>query len=145
MYVVLLTSGATSSGVTGAEFRVDASAAGSFLFQNEQASPDVVIQLGAALGEGTSMAFSDCQTSGSIYFLSFQAVSGGSAGEAPVIIGAKRRDTRFTCPIAVLCDRPTYTTVCVEGGKALLNPTGQRPCGSSREDSEWTRVKELFR
>jgi hypothetical protein len=143
LYVVLMTDGATSGGVTGAEFRIDTGGANSYVFTSEEAAPAATIKLGQALGSGTNIAFADCQSGGSVLVASFLAL--GSGPDAVVRIVARQTQTTFTCPAGVLCDSPTYTEVCVEGGKALLNPSHPGPCGSSRTDSEWSRVKEFYR
>ena len=50
----------------------------------------------------------------------------------------------YPCSLAVLCN-DSFTSACVEGGKAVLNPAAERPCGSSREEAEWSRVKGLYK
>jgi hypothetical protein len=144
VYVVLLGAGSTAGGVTGIEFRVDAASAGGFVLQNAQVASEA-FGIGDPLGDGVTAAFGTCQSS-PVPFASFQVLNPGSGG-ANVQLAIVRRAslTAYTCPIAVLCDAPTYTTVCVDGGRMTLNPSAPRPCGPSREDSEWTRVKELYR
>lgn len=147
LYVLLVTDGATSGGITGAEFRIRTDAANSYLFLNETVGAGVV-RLGSALGGGINVAFPSCQSSSVVALLSFQVLNPGSAtGDVDIRVGAHGTPANplFPCPLAVLCDQPVYSKVCVEGGKAILNPAAPRPCGSSRVDSEWTAVKELYR
>jgi hypothetical protein len=144
VYAVLLTSGGTSGGVTGIEFRVDGAAGGGYVLQNAQVASGA-FGIGDPLGDGLTAAFGTCQ-SGPVTFASLQVMNPGS-GRGNVQIGIVRRasQTSYTCPTAILCDDPVYTAVCVDGGRLTLNPSAPRPCGPTREDSEWSRVKELYR
>ena len=146
LYVVLVPQGATFGGISAAEFRIDTSGAGGFLFQNETAEPGIT-PLGSALSGGVTMGFSSCKTGTSYPLLSFQVYNTGTGTTDAVIrVGAKNPPSheQFACPAAAMCD-DSNSMVCIEGGFARLNPASPRPCGSSSIDSEWWRVKELFR
>ena len=146
LHVLLVAEGATYGGITGVEFRIDTSNARSYLYQNEDWLG--AIRLGTALGDGVTMALGSCRTGSPIHLLSFQVLNPGSgAGDATLQVVPKRQPSNpnFACPLAVLCDAPVFSQVCVEGGRTILNPGAPRPCGSSRVDSQWTRVKELYR
>jgi hypothetical protein len=146
LYVLLVGEGATSSGATGAEFRIETGEARSYLFHAETGYGN--IQLGSAFSDGVNIVFGGCQTSRAVTLLSFQVLNpGGAAPDAILRVTRKNTPTNpnFPCVSAVLCDSPTYTQVCVEGGKAVLNPAAERPCGSAREEAEWSRVKELYK
>lgn len=148
LYVLLVSGGSTSSGITGAEFRVQTDAASSYLFLSETPIRSGDLLLGAALGSGINIAAQSCQSNGIVPLLSFQVLNPGSgSSDVDIRITAKLNPSNpsFPCPLAVLCDDPVYSKVCVEGGKAILNPAAPRPCGSSRVDSEWSAVKELYR
>ena len=54
LYVVLVPRGATFGGIQAAEFRIDMSGAGGFLFQNATPESDVVATIGNAFGSGRS-------------------------------------------------------------------------------------------
>jgi len=144
MYVVLVGEGATSGGITGAEFSIETTGAQSYFFHGETGFGNV--QLGSAFS-GVNIVFSACQSARVVPLMSFQVLNpGGAAADATLRVTKKPMpsNTSFQCAIAVLCDA-VYSTVCVEGGKAVLNPAAERPCGSSREVAEWTRIKELYK
>jgi len=147
LYVLLHPDGATMGGTVGAEFRIESPAGGAFLMTGEQAAAGANVQIGSAFGDGTNIAFPTCQSGSTVPILSFQVFSSGapaSDGLLRVRAHARPSNAAFPCPLAVLCDA-TYTTVCTEGGLAVLNPTGRQACGSSRIDSQWSRVKDLYR
>lgn len=145
LYVVLVGDGATSSGLTGAEFRIETTDARSYVLHSETGFGNV--QLGSALADGVNISFTGCQSARTVPVMSFQVLNPGSLVEATLRVVTHRRPSNptFACMLAVLCDAPTYTKVCVEGGKVVLNPAAERPCGSSREIAEWTRIKELYK
>ena len=146
MYVVLIGDGATSSGTTGAEFRIEKSGAQSYFFLSETGFGN--LQLGSAFGAGTNVGFSTCQSGRTIPVMSFQVLNPGGAPSDAILRVTQRTNpsnANFQCSLAVLCDSPVFTKACVEGGKAVLNPAADRPCGSSREEAEWTRVKGLYK
>jgi hypothetical protein len=148
LYVLLLPEGATTSGAIGAEFRIETPAGGAFFFSGEQAAAGANVFLGSAFGDGANIAFPVCQSGSAVPILSFQVFSSGVPASDAVLRVRHRlppSDPMFTCPVAVLCDAPTYSEVCTEGGLAVLNPSGQVACGSSRIDSQWSRVKDLYR
>jgi hypothetical protein len=145
MYVVLIGDGATSSGTTGAEFRIEKSTQ-AYFFPNETGFGNV--QLGLAFDRGINIGFGACQSSRTVPIMSFQVLNPGGAPSDAILRVTQHSNPsnpNFQCALAVQCDAPTYTSVCVEGGKAVLNPATERPCGSSREEAEWTRVKGLYK
>jgi hypothetical protein len=147
LHVVFLPGSSTYGGITGAEFSIETPSGGAFLFRDEVTPPDVNIKLGDALRGGTNLTFPSCKSSAAIPLLSFQVYSTGTPAQDVVIrVKAKQQpsNSNFACPLVTLCD-DMFTRLCIEGGAALLNPSGQRPCGSSRIDSQWTRVKGLYR
>jgi hypothetical protein len=146
LYVVFLPAGSTLSGIVGGEFRIDNSDATGFLFQSVNYDPAIIAHVGDAFSGGVTLAAPSCM-SGNVVFLSFQVFNTGSgARDAVVRIVPKDQPTnpQFACSLATLCNEPTYTMICVDPGIARLNPSSPIPC-SGRVDSEWTRVKELFR
>ena len=62
----------------------------------------------------------------------------------------------FPCPLVTLCNGPSWTTVCVQGGQFLVNPmvrncttgitvSGGMPCPIAVEPRSWGSVKSLYR
>jgi hypothetical protein len=146
LYLCFEPSGSASGGFTVAEFRIESSDA-SYAFQGWSSADASVI--GDPLGNGgADVAFADCQSGGTIAIGRFNVLNLGSgARDAELHVVAKRPPSNqfFPCPLVVLCDLPTATKICVEGGKTILNPSAPRPCGSGREQTEWSRVKSLYR
>lgn len=147
LYVVLQPEGSTYSGITGVEFRIDTSGASGYMFANESVISDG-IKVGNALSGGCNIAFSNCQSGGAIAVMSFQVLNGGTGNtDGAVRVAARQQPTNpnFACQLAVLCDAPEFTKVCVDAGFALLNPSGSRSCAGGRLPAEWSTVKELYR
>jgi hypothetical protein len=146
LHVLLTPSGSTYGGIQGAEFRIEPPAGGGFLFQSVTA-PSGAAMIGSAFGNGVVLGFHSCLTGSRPEVLSFQAFSSGApATDAVLRVSAKLDNpTIFGCPVVALCDDPVYTAVCVEGEPTVLNPSGARACGSTRIDSQWSRVKDLYR
>ena len=146
LYVVLQPAGSTYAGITGVEFRIDTSGATGYMMANENQASGA-IRLGSALGSGCNIAFGSCQT-GTLSVLSFQVLNGGTGipdGTLRIVAKQQPSNPSFACQLAVLCDAPEYTAVCVDAGFALLNPSGSRSCAGGRLPAEWSRVKELYR
>ncbi len=146
LHVVLLTDGSTFGGVTGAELAIQPSASGAFFLQGEDVEAGG-LQIGTALGGGTTIGFSTCHSGAAVAILSFQAFNLGSTiGNVELRVRARNTPSNpfMRCPLAVLCDGPR-TAVCVTGSKAILNPSPNRTCQGGRESTEWTRLKDLYR
>lgn len=146
LHVVLLPQGSTFAGIMGAELRVTAAQNSTFLFQGETVESGA-IQLGAALNGGTTIGFSNCHSGGSVPVLSFQAINlGGNAQDVELRVTAKGSPSNplLQCPVAVLCDDPQFTAVCVAGARGILNPSSQAPCGG-RAMAGWDYVKDMYR
>ena len=147
LYVVFLPRGATMSGITGAEFRIEATNASGFQFHDERAI-DAAVYLGTALGSGANVAFTDCKSRTAIPLLRFQVYNSGS-GASNVRLRVVHKNPpfnpNFPCPLAVMCSDFDFAPVCVEAGEFVLNPSGSVTCAGGAADSEWSRVKELYR
>ena len=105
LYVLMKCEGATTSGITGAEFRIETPAGGAFLFTGEQPAAGAIPQLGSAFGAGTNIAFPDCRSSSVVPILSFQVYSSGAPATDVVLrVRAKSPPTNpaFSCPLATL-------------------------------------------
>lgn len=146
MYVVFLPDGDTRDGISGAEFRVEAQEAGGYnilAVQNRMS-----VGLGDAFANGINVA-GPCTSDLAIPLLSIQIqnVGGGSNAKFVARVREDPSDPQvFPCALVTLCDAPAFTKVCVETGKAILNPSTSNPdCGSNSESAEWSRIKELYR
>ena len=122
------------------------------LFGKEVTLPGGSELIGDVLGAGGNVVTNyekNCTSGIAVPILKFQVqnLSGGS--DVILSIGAKNPPSSlpegFACPLVNLCDYPTFTSVCLRPGKAVLNPTGSIACGSGAASSEWGRVKELYR
>jgi hypothetical protein len=146
LYVLLVPNGATYGGIAGAELRVTTSSPDIVFTSESYGSDAVALPPGGTTAGGVAVGF-PCRTGNPIQVLSLQALAAGPARDAEIRVTARQTpaNPNFACPSAILCDVPVYTQVCAGGGKAIVNASQQRPCGSTRESSEWTRVKEFYR
>lgn len=147
LHVVLLPQGSTFAGVMGAEFSVNAAQNSTFLLQSESVEAGA-IQIGAALNGGTSIGFPACHSGGAIAVLTFQVFNlGGNAQDVELRVGAKSSPSNpfLQCPVAVLCDDPQFTAICVSGARGILNPSTEQPCGAGRQSASWQYVKDMYR
>jgi hypothetical protein len=147
LHVVLLPQGSTFGGIMGAEFSVTAAQNASFLLQGESVEAGA-IQIGAALNGGATIGFANCHAGSAIPVLSFQVINlGGSASDVEVRVAAKSSPSNplLQCPLAVLCDEPQFTAICVSGTRGILNPSGDAPCGAGRRAASWEHVKDMYR
>src|SRR5262249_9073687 len=134
-------------GITGAELRVTAGAAANLIFQGETVESGA-IQIGSALSGGTTIGFPACHSGVTIPVLTFNPLNaGGTVSEAELQVPARSQPSNpfLQCPVAVLCDDPQFTAVCVTGAKAFVNSSSQQPCEGGRVMSQWSRVKGMFR
>jgi hypothetical protein len=145
LYVVFLPRGSTMSGITGAEFRIETTGAPGYMFQDERAI-NATVFMGTALGSGANVVYGTCDNRTAIPLLRFQVYNGSGASNARLRVAHKNPPTNanFPCPLAVTCDN-FFTTVCVAAGEFVLNPSGSVTCAGGAADSEWSRVKELYR
>jgi len=146
-YLLFEPQGGTRGGVIGFEFQIDASGASGYLMLSEQPN-EMVMVLGRALSGGTNLAWATCHSGTVIPVMTIQVMNLGSgAADAPLVIRehSSPSNPNFPCPLANLCDKPAYTTVCVSGGVGFLNATSDVACGSGAKKSQWTGVKALYR
>ena len=149
LYVLLAADGDTRGGIAGAEFRIETNASGYRFFGDNVILPGGN-KLGDPLGSGTNVYTNyenNCTNGTVVPILSFQVQSLSGGNDAVISIEPKNppSSTNFSCPLVTLCDYPTFTSVCLRPGKAVLNSTGSVVCGSGAASSEWGRVKELYR
>lgn len=149
LYLCFLPSGSASGGISGVEFRIDAGN-GSYVFQRGPLLlpyPDAAM-LGDPVAGGMNIAWNGCENGAAIAILQLSVLNpGGGAPDSEIRVVAKTRPSNpnFACPLVTLCNAPSFTTVCVDGTKTILNPSAPRPCGSGREQTEWSKVKSLYR
>ena len=146
MFVVFLPDGDTRSGITGAEFLIEAQDADGYLVLATQ--PLMLTSLGDPFDGGTNVVNGECLADLAIPVLSVQIQSTSGGENAKFVVKARNPPVspEFPCALVTLCDGPPiYTAVCVETGKAVINPTGGTECGSNSESAEWGRIKELYR
>jgi hypothetical protein len=147
-YVVFLPEGDTRGGINGVEFQVDPKYAGDYLVMGEQLAVAGAISEGQALAGGVTMAWAECNNELVIPVLAFQVLNlGNGASDTPLFVGARARPTNpnFNCALAILCDFPTHTSICISGGQGVLNATSEVSCGSGAHKKKWSRVKALYR
>ncbi|MFQ5599061.1 MAG: hypothetical protein ACE5G2_00755 [Candidatus Krumholzibacteriia bacterium] len=125
LYVVAHLSGATSAGITGAEFRVEVSDPTGWFF-SYTAPPDAKTTMGDLLGTGVSLAYASCRTptNGTV---PFGTIGVYNASGSPTELGVKRHDEPtnldYICPFFTLCDDPVFS-------KSCMTPTPQPPCST---------------
>lgn len=192
LYVYAELEGATASGITGLEFGMqlgnDGAADPGWSF-HEEFAPGITVTLGSGAfgpadelvftpranrGRGVNFAWGACEagTNGLILLETVQITNAGCTGaELRIITTGHDRPSNqgFTCPLAVLCDAPAYSKVCLgntvtscvnvewrypvpalcsQSGEAVINPTAnsQSPCRvTAVTPSSWSGVKGLYR
>jgi len=148
--------GATTTGVTGAEFRIDNSNNGAF-HMSFQADPAVVITIGDPFLVGCNVAWGTCQTGtgGRIKIGSLVITELAPADDVTMTVRAHfspgNPSPEFACPLVTQCDE-LYTKVCVgatnsDHWRAVLNPTGAiagdcQPVAVA--PTSWSVVKSLY-
>jgi len=168
-YVVMVTAGATSAGISGAAFKISIESpqpgATSAWNPNGNVSGNVGDPVDNGSGGGTMVTYNSCQTvtglAGDHIVLgtvSFNNMTGQH------LLKVKPSDTiynsNFDCPSALLCDGPSYTVVALtlkRGDSALggedpvsfvssINGATGTSCGFvATEQTSWSSVKSLFR
>ena len=147
LWVMLLPEGDTRGGITGAEFRIVATGASGYSFSSETAVLPNGFAIGSALGDGINVVSSGCVSRTPVPILKLTVLNLSGAQDATLEIAERIPPTHrdFPCPLVTLCDNPIFTKVCITPDRAVLNPSGGLRCGISSEQSDWGRVKELYR
>lgn len=169
--VFMVTGGATSAGISAAEFKVTIEPPAPDAVVHWSPAPSSNVSTGNPIdngdGGGAFISFKTCQTqnglAGDKVFLgNLQVIN--LTGEHRLVVRPPDSPIRseFNCPSVLLCDGPVFTQVCLtlkEGDPAL---GGEEPaafvsavnspdcsgtsCGFvATEDKTWTSVKGLFR
>jgi hypothetical protein len=142
-YIIAILGGdGAANGITGAEFSEPGIPAGWFVSPSPNPAANVNLIHANGIGTGANIAFPSCQT-GSMVLL--YTLSGFATSNPSTRIVIDRHtfpsNPNFSCPVLVLCDAPTFTTICVPGGQGILNGV---PCTVGVEQQSWSGVKELF-
>ena len=185
LYVYAVLEGATANGITGIEygmrFGLDGAPDPGWSF-SEEFEPGITVTLGGAFwpideipimprpnrGRGVNLAWGSCQlgTNGMILLETVQVMNTGCSGTELRLFTTdhdRPSNQAFQCPLAVLCDGPAFSKVClmrdcghpdfphgdpVLCGEAVINPgaNSQSPCRiSAVTPSSWSVVKDLYR
>ncbi len=149
LWVMLLAEGDTRGGISGAEFRIVATGATGYSFSGET----IVLPNGFAVGtsaleDGLNVVSTrGCENRLPLPILKLTVLNLSGGQDATLEIAEKippsHRD--FPCPLVTLCDNPVFTKVCITPDRAVLNPSGSLRCGIASEQSDWGRIKELYR
>jgi len=192
LFVYAELDGATSEGITGIEYGMqfgnDGNADPGWAFFEEFA-PGITVTVGTGAfepldvraitprrnrGRGVNLAWGQCQEGlhDLVLLETVQITNSGCTGaELRVITTGHDLPSNqfFLCPLAVLCDAPTYSKVCLgntvtpcinpegprgdpamcsQGGEAVINPAAnsQSPCRvTAVNPSSWSAMKGLYR
>lgn len=146
-YILATVGGAAAGGISGAEFRVDNWPSGGF--DNVVPNPGSNLALGspiAAVNPGCNIAFPGCQpgTGGVVLLYSMTSLvfSPMATRTLTVLKHSNPSNVNFQCPLVTLCDAPVFTKVCVSGGQAVVNGTGN--CTVGVETKTWSNVKAMY-
>jgi hypothetical protein len=174
LHVIAITGGASSSGFTGAEFRIEVSPPAPGAFFGWQSNPAANVTLGTPIdnssalndNSGMNIAFPSCQKqlgmAGDHVSLGTITVFGLS-GEHQLYIKQHNRPSNPNnrAPLLVLCDAPEFTAVALtlkDGDPALFgqeayvfrtsidSPSCSGTCGFvSVAEKTWSGMKGLYR
>ena len=173
LYIIATTGGATSSGITGVEFRLEVTNPAGWFFVPSLLPPTVLGSvmdtqpLNAGDGSGANAAWGSCQPASApslagdrILLGTLTAINAGG-GPTELLVKAHSRPSSpsFTCPLFSLCDKPTYTLVCMTAREvdskseaivfrtSINNPAcnGSLCAPVSLQQKTWSSVKELYR
>ena len=151
--------GASSSGIQGAEFRIDNTMFTDYLIA-PTANPSANVTLGNPFDQlGVNIAFPSCKTGtgGRVQLYTFSVIELTSPAPEDAWLTVRQHFTssnpNFKCPLVNLCDDPAFTAVCLgaeesDHWRAVVNPsvgtTGD--CTPvAVEEATWSAVKEVFR
>jgi hypothetical protein len=147
--------GATAGGISGVEFRIDNSNASAYGVSFVP-DPAANISLGNPLLTGVNVAWPACQAGTAGRVKIGQLIITENTVAADVSLTVRQHFTPsnefYPCPLAVLCDDPLYTKVCLtpfnsDLWRATMNPS-EGVSGVclpvAVEQTTWTQVKSLY-
>jgi hypothetical protein len=149
VYLMVLPSGITSCGITGAEFRLEGLPGSWYASVNELGSPPFV--LGNPITGGTNIVYSTCRSGPGPFVPLFRldVLPTTQVEDLALTVKAKSPTSNpmWTGPIVTLCDIPAYTAVDIDGGSGLINPTTPPPCQQTVaiQPATWSYMKALYR
>ena len=148
LWVLLLAEGDTRGGISGVEFRIEATGATGYSFSTETVVFPNAVKVGSALEDGVNIASTrGCENRMPLPILKLTVLNLSGREDAVLEIAERipPSNHNFPCPLVTLCDSPAFTKVCITPDRAVLNPSGSLRCGIASEQSDWGRVKELYR
>jgi hypothetical protein len=151
--------GATAGGITGVEFRVDNSNNSAYSI-SATPSPEANVALGQPFASyynpipGANLAFPTCQTGPRVKLYSLLIQENSSAADVNLTVRQHYQPSNeaYRCPLAVLCDAPVYTLVCIgaresDHWRAVINPSDgvSGDCYPvAVQPTSWSTVKSLY-
>jgi len=94
---------------------------------------------------GIDMAWPSCQSGPCFPLFRVQGFASVTPPQDTVLRVVGRtppQDPMFDCPMITLCDSPVFTRMCVAGGTAIVNPSGE--CTVAVEAASWSGIKSLY-
>jgi len=148
-------SGATAGGITAAEFRIDNSDNGAYSISFTP-DPACNAAIGNAFLGGVTMAFPACQTGtgGRVKLGTILIIENTHTADVTMTVrqAFTPSNPNYSCALAVLCDDPTYTSVCIgaqnsDHWRAVLNPSDGvsgdcQPVAVA--PTSWSQLKALY-
>jgi hypothetical protein len=137
---------AAAPGITGAEFRIlgfDPTWA-----VVSQPNPAQIADMGDPVGNGSLLLFGTCQQPSNQVVLLYTVtvlpftVSAGRMVE--VIEHANPSNSGFPCPWLLICNQPSETRLCVQGGVSCINGSAACCAVDPIDSTSWSQVKSLF-
>jgi hypothetical protein len=151
-------SGATATGIVGAEFRVDNTFANDYLIAVTP-NPNSNVTFGNPFNTlGANIVFPGCQTgtAGRVELYTFTVIELTNPAPEDAWLTVRSHfnnsNANFDCPLVNLCDDPVFTTVCLgardsDHWRAVVNPSlgTQGDCTAvAVEEATWSSVKGMF-
>lgn len=172
LYVIAVTGGGSSEGISGAEFRIAIDPPDPTAFFIWTASAASNVSLGSPIDNGSSsagnnIAFPECQTVNGLagdHIILGTITAVNVMNEHRLVVKRHNAPTNpdLPCPLFTLCDAPAFTAICMTLADGDPKLEGQEPeafvslvnsvscagasCGFvATEETTWTAVKDLFR
>jgi hypothetical protein len=145
--------GATTTGITGAEFRIDPSNSSNYFFSFSEA-PGCFLVGNPMLG-GANLAFNSCQTGPRVQLGTLTILETTHTADATLTVRQRTEPTNvtFSCPLFTQCDSPAFTAVCLTPPnsdlfRATMNPSAgvNNTClPVAVEQTSWSTIKAMYR
>jgi hypothetical protein len=141
---------AASAGITGAEFSQHGTPSGWIVSWTANPAANVNIIHPGGIEVGASIAFPTCQTAigGVVLLYTANGFAMSQVGPTCLWIDAHQSpivQPAFPCLNVFLCDSPTFTRLCVNGGAGTINASCNGPsCSVGLQPAPWTKIKSLY-